>query len=301
MPELEFGIKAPYNFTRSLKFCQRSRFEIVDQAGPNILRRVLVIDTVPLLVEITAPGSTHRPRGHARWRSLDGRRVKCERLLPVVKHILAADLDLKPFYRLVKQTGRLRPLVEKLDGLKPILTPTPFEAAAWAIMGQQVNLNFAYTLKKRLVEKYGQRFPVDGTAYFAFPLPESLFRVRLASLRKMQFSERKAEYMINLIRLVKGDPDFLGRLNVLSYKNAIEQLLSVRGFGIWSANYILMRGVGHTDCLPLGDSGLTRAVEKMYELDDRPDNDTIERLAAPLEPYRSLYTLYLWFYLMEGI
>jgi DNA-3-methyladenine glycosylase II len=115
----------------------------------------------------------------------------------------------------------------------------------------------------------------------------------------MQFSQRKAEYLLGLSRLISHGDISLDRLNDISYDDAVKKLTSIRGLGEWSANYILMRGIGHTDCLPIGDSGLTRAVRMFYGLKNNPDDIKIFNLAQKYRPYRSLFTLYLWFYLME--
>ena len=111
----------------------------------------------------------------------------------------------------------------------------------------------------------------------------------------MQFSQRKAEYLIGLARICTEQNNFFESLADLPYKEAIEKLVAIRGIGAWSSNYLLMRGVGHLNCLPLGDTGLTRATKEVYNMRKKPDNGKIEKLANKFEPYRSLYTLYLWF------
>ena len=155
-------------------------------------------------------------------------------------------------------------------------------------MGQQVNLNFAYTLKKRITEKYGRTISIDNRKYALFPEPVKFKKVTVGQLRRLQFSTRKAEYLLGLSKSVTN-----GELN-------LELLLTVRGIGIWSANYILMRGAGQLNCLPLGDSGLHRAVKNWYRLKNLPDHEKVKKLAKPFAPFRSLYTLYLWYSLLNS-
>ncbi|WP_315821020.1 hypothetical protein [Paraflavitalea speifideaquila] len=71
-----------------------------------------------------------------------------------------------------------------------------YEALCWSIIGQQINLNFAYTLKRRLVETYGQKLAVKGQSLYIFPEPAVLQHASIEDLRRQQFSVRKAEYLL---------------------------------------------------------------------------------------------------------
>jgi AraC family transcriptional regulator of adaptative response / DNA-3-methyladenine glycosylase II len=74
----------------------------------------------------------------------------------------------------------------------------------------------------------------------------------------------------------------------------LTSLLSIRGFGIWSANYVLMRGCGFADCVPVGDSGLTSSLQEFYRLETRPDAEKTLALMKRFAPYRSLATFHFW-------
>jgi AraC family transcriptional regulator of adaptative response / DNA-3-methyladenine glycosylase II len=71
-------------------------------------------------------------------------------------------------------------------------------------------------------------------------------------------------------------------------------LLAVRGLGPWSVNYLMMRSLGFSDCVPLGDTGVTSGLLRLLKLDERPDVDATRRLMAIFSPYRSLATAHLW-------
>lgn len=301
MPEAQFDITPPYNFRLSLRFAISCRFESGKDAGEERLGRLILISGVPLLVRIHVSRSVKQPKGVVVWSYPEGGRVSKQDILGTVRHMISADLNLLPFYEKAQSSKQFGRIVEDFRGLKPILTPTVFESAAWAIMSQQVNLTFAHTLKMRIVEKYGRRFNVDGHNLSLFPEPQILSRAKTPELRKLQFSTRKAEYLIDLANgICRGGYD-LESLGDLQYDEALNKLTSIRGLGVWSANYILMRGAGHPDCLPLGDSGLHRAAQMLYNLKSIPDNEKIERLAMKFAPYRSLYTLYLWYSLMQEL
>jgi DNA-3-methyladenine glycosylase II len=54
------------------------------------------------------------------------------------------DTDLKPFYRMAEKDRLLRDLVKRFYGYRIVGQPDLFESLVWAVLGQQINLNFAY-------------------------------------------------------------------------------------------------------------------------------------------------------------
>lgn len=212
----------------------------------------------------------------------------------IVRRIFSLDLDLEPFYKQANTDFRLAGPFSRVVGFKPVLAPNVFDAALWAIVGQQVTFTFARTLKHRLQKRYGRALRTESGLVQLTPEPKTLSRTKVNSLRALQLSESKANYIHNLSRaIVSGDLD-LESLSRKPYDLAIEELVALKGIGVWTANYILMRGAGHRDALPLGDAGLKRAVRNAYGLQANPAPDLIEKYAEPFRPYRSLYTMYLW-------
>ncbi|MCP4705950.1 MAG: DNA-3-methyladenine glycosylase 2 family protein, partial [candidate division Zixibacteria bacterium] len=259
------------------------------------LKKYTKIENTSVFLEIGCTGSITKPVGIVKWSYPVGGQIDEEKIRQIAMKILSADVDLKPFYQKLNKSVKLKPMIKSLYGLKPILTATTYESAAWAIIGQQINLTFAGKVKMRLERKYGKSIKYGKNRYYLFPDPQKIVRARIATLKKMQFSLRKAEYLIGLSKVCVKHNDFFDSLTDMPYQEAIDKLITVRGIGVWSANYLLMRGVGHLNCLPLGDTGLTRATKEVYNMRTKPDNEKIEKLARKFDPYRSLYTLYLWF------
>jgi DNA-3-methyladenine glycosylase II len=203
------------------------------------------------------------------------------------------DFDLDKFYN-HSPDRVMSSLIRQFPGFRPILTPDIFEAAAWAIIGQQVNLQFAYLLKSRLVEYIGRSIVIEGEKYYLFPSVSEVAGMEYKTLRAMQFSGRKAEYLLDFSRMVAGGELDLDRLAETDYEAALNRLLAVRGLGPWSANYILMRGAGHEDAFPIGDSGINQAVKNLYKLKNKPGSEYLLELSQRWRPFRSLATFYLW-------
>ena len=78
--------------------------------------------------------------------------------------------DLKPFYSMARTDELLKELVKKYYGYRIIGQPDLFESLIWAVLGQQINLQFAYTLKQRFVEQFGQSIEVGIKNIFSFLL-----------------------------------------------------------------------------------------------------------------------------------
>jgi len=299
MPQAKIKITPPFDIKLSLRFATACRFESEADCREGRFHRMVDIGGTPVLLTVTAEDGNESATARVSWSTPCGGEVRRAEVLKLARHIISADLDLGPFYKMASKVKLMSGIVRDFRGLKPIMTPSVYEAAAWAVMGQQVNLNFAYTLKKRVTEKYGSIVSHDNREYPLFPPPDRIAGAEVAQLRRLQFSNRKAEYLIGLSKLVAERILKLEQLNRIDYTEALETLLAVRGIGIWSANYILMRGAGHLDCLPLGDSGLHRAVKNLYKLKTSPDNEKVAKAAEPFKKFRSLYTLYLWYSLLS--
>ena len=205
--------------------------------------------------------------------------------------LLGLHRDPGPFERRVSASPLLAPLIEGRRGLRIPQVPDPFDALAWVIVGQQITLNFAFTLRERLVQRTGTP---AGDGLYTPPSAEAVANLEVEDLAGEQFSRRKAEYLIGAARRVAAGELPLDRLAAGSAVRMESELLAVRGLGPWSANYLMMRCFGFEDCLPVGDAGLTKGLERFFGLPARPDVDATRELMQPFAPYRSWATFHLW-------
>lgn len=207
----------------------------------------------------------------------------------LVVGLLGLEQDAAAFARFAKRLGFGR-LVAGRPQLRVSQTVSVFEGLMWAIIGQQINLPFAFALRRRLFELAGRL--VGGL--FAAPTPAAVAALTIDQLKAIQFSRQKAEYLTGAARRVaEGSLDLEG-LRVQSATRAERTLMGVRGLGPWSVNYLMMRSLGYPDCLPLGDTGVTSGLKHLFQLEERPDADATRRLMAVFSPYRSLATSHLW-------
>jgi 3-methyladenine DNA glycosylase/8-oxoguanine DNA glycosylase len=72
-----------------------------------------------------------------------------------------------------------------------------------------------------------------------------------------------------------------------------EVLARQRGLGDWSIDYILARGLGRLDCLPVCGVGVRRVVDRYLSGGARLSPEELERALSAFAPYRSLAAHYL--------
>lgn len=208
----------------------------------------------------------------------------------IVERLLGLNIDPSAFERQVDADAELAPLIEGRRGLRIPLTATVFEALMWAIVGQQVNLTFAYRLRRAVADLAAE--PIGDM--LAHPTPEAVARLDYESLTTRQFSRRKAEYLIDMARVVASGELDAEALPAAPPETVRARLMALRGFGVWSTNYVMMRGCGFPDCVPVGDTGLTSGLQRFFNLQTRPDAAATLALMERFAPFRSLATMHIW-------
>jgi len=199
--------------------------------------------------------------------------------------------DPGPFERRMARTKGLGRLIRGRRGLRIPQTLDAYEALVWVIVGQQVNLEFASVCRARLIELCGTP---AGAGALVHPTPAQVAKLDYGDLTALQFSGRKAEYLIDISRCIAAGELDLEGLAGASAEHIQKTLLAVRGLGPWSVQYLMMRAFGLADCVPVGDSGLVSALKTFFELDEKPDASETLRLMEVFAPDRSLASFHLW-------
>jgi AraC family transcriptional regulator of adaptative response / DNA-3-methyladenine glycosylase II len=179
-------------------------------------------------------------------------------------------------------------------GLRLPNIPTGFDGLAWGIIGQQINVKFASSLRSEIIRMAGEK--VGGMR--AHPTPERVANLNVVTLNKHRFSRSKAAYLIGAGETVaKGALDIEG-LPRGSAVAAEKKLTALHGVGTWTARYTMLRG-GFADAAPVGDSALATALQRLHQLPERPDHEQVKTLMTAFSPHRSLATMHLWTSLKE--
>ena len=184
----------------------------------------------------------------------------------------------------------LRELIDEVgaDGLGDARAGRPadhYGALVRSIVGQQLSTRAARAIYTRLTDRFGGRTPTPAEVREDDP----------DELRQAAgLSHAKVEYLRSLAEHVLDGRLELEKLDNLPDEQIIAELTAVKGLGTWSADMFLMFHLQRPDVLPVGDLGIRRAVMLRYGLKELPDPETMERIAEPWRPHRTLASRYLW-------
>jgi DNA-3-methyladenine glycosylase II len=292
---MEFSIrpKGPLNLALTL---QRYRLFGDDAAHAyvdGVYHRVIAIDGELWVYSLREGGTAHEPAIRVQ---ILGRRTQARHLAAVeaeIRHSLSLAIELEPFYHWAADDPVLAELIARCYGMRPPCSPTLFEALVTSISAQQVNLAFATLTRSRLIKRFGQAISLDGRPFYAFPTPASLAEASLQELRDMQFSWRKAEFIVNLARLVALGELRLEEFPRLTNEAVIERIMQVKGLGRWTADWLLARGLGRGDVVAAGDLGVRKAVGKFYFNGQTPSIEEVRAYAARWGAFQNLTVHYL--------
>jgi AraC family transcriptional regulator of adaptative response / DNA-3-methyladenine glycosylase II len=204
--------------------------------------------------------------------------------------MLGLSIDVAAFEARAARDLWMAALLARRRGLRLPLTPTGFDGLCWAIIGQQINIAFASSLRRELLELAG--IPIRGMV--AHPGAARVAEIPVDALTKRRFSRSKAEYLVGAAQAVAAGTLPAETLARGSAVAAERDLTKVRGIGTWTARYMLMRGAGFADCAPVGDVALAAALQRITAAGARPTHKEVEALMLPFAPYRSLATIHLW-------
>jgi len=164
----------------------------------------------------------------------------------------------------------------------------PFTVLARAIVGQQISVKAAQSIWDRFAR---------ATGASGVPLQLDAGRVgrtRMATLRRVGLSERKALYLRDLARHFTSGALDPREWPALDDDALIERLVDVKGIGRWTAEMFLIFHELRPDILPVDDIGLQKAVALHYHEGERMPAAALREFGARWAPYRSVATWYLW-------
>jgi DNA-3-methyladenine glycosylase II len=212
--------------------------------------------------------------------------------------LLGLNIDLTAFYRFAAGQGRVGEIVRRFRGMKPPRFATVFESMVNGIACQQLSLTVGIVLLNRLATAYGAALPLKNDAVHAFPRPEDLAGVKPAKLRPLGFSRQQAQAIIELARSIivgRFDPEELAGVTDVA---AIECLCNLRRVGRWTAEYVLLRGLGRTNIFPGDDIGARNHLMRWLHLKGPIDYEGVRRR---LLRWRSFAGLIYFHLLLDGL
>lgn len=285
----------PFSLNFTVWILRRRPHNSWDLWDGRIYRRVLFLHGQPLEVSVSQEGSINNPKlkVSALARKINSQIIAS--LKSYLKQILGLEVDLSKFYKMAQDDPLLRPMVIKFWGFKPTRYPTVFEALVNAITCQQFTLDAGISLLRKLVEKWGVALNKHGPR--SFPLPYDLAPLTIADLRALGFSQQKARAIIELAHLVKQGLN-LEELNSYPDEEALKRLQQLRGVGRWTAEYVLLRGLGRIHIFPGDDLGMRSKLANWLTIKEALDYESVMNILKKWHPFGGLVYFLL---LLKGL
>jgi DNA-3-methyladenine glycosylase II len=285
-----------FHFEECLVFLGRSDQELLHRIKDGYLYKLIKVDQELILLKIGCKNDVLNVEFPLGEPSKNARKMAAAYIVDWFD----LEQDLAGFYEMAQDDNVLNQIASKYRGLSIIGIPDLFEAVTWAIIGQQINLKFAYTIKKRFVERFGEGLTFEGETYWLYPSFDRIAEIDIEQLRELQFTARKAEYVIGVAKaMAKGELKKEDLLKKQDYLQIHNYLTNLRGIGAWTADYVMMKCLHQRSAFPITDVGLHNALKVQLGLEGKPNINEIKEMALNWTGWEAYAVFYLWRSLYE--
>lgn len=284
MWEKKIEVTPPYDFRRVLERLSLDPLHTMNLKEQSV-NIPLYIHEQPIVANVKAIGTKTNPKFIVSSETQDFQ----EEVLKRITHIFQWDVPLHTIHSHFLQTD-MNPIFTEHEGTPLVLDFDPYHCLMKCIIHQQLNMAFAITLTQRFVEKFGQK--INDTWFY--PRPEKVAKLSVSDLRELQFSNRKAEYVIDTSKLLAASELDLDALEKMSDDEVVKTLVRIRGIGPWTAQNYLLFALGRQNLFPIADIGIQNAIKKLHNLDKKPTYEQMEVFSKDWKPFLSYASLYLW-------
>ncbi len=286
------ALPGPLDIPGSLELFRRSGDDLIDRWDGTTLVRTLRGGGHTVAYTATPGGTLARP-------AIAVTVERPEDLPLVVEQVRRTFVPAPPEYGdLLATDPVIAGLEARYPGVRPARQFDLFGALVRGISAQQVNLRWAVTTRRRLAEAFGERHEVAGHVVYTLPA-ELLAAVHPAELRALQFTTRKAEYIVHAAQAVAEGRVTVEQLAALADDEVIARLTALRGIGRWTAEWILARTLGRPTVVA-GDLGVRKAVGLAYCATPLPSEAEVRRATAHWGPSAGVAQQLLLHALGEG-
>tara|TARA_B100001996_G_scaffold355156_1_gene317551 strand:- start:194 stop:811 length:618 start_codon:yes stop_codon:yes gene_type:complete len=182
---------------------------------------------------------------------------------------------------LSKKDKKLNEIINSFDGyLKS--RKNPFYSLCKSIIGQQISVQSAESVWKRLSKKSKRITPVN------------INNLSKDQILSCGVTRQKTEYLKLLSENFLNKNFSPSKLKVLDDEEAILYLCQNKGVGKWTAQMYLIFNQNRQNIFPIQDIGLLKAISRNYNTEYPPDNKKLGKFKAEWSPYCTVATWYMW-------
>jgi DNA-3-methyladenine glycosylase II len=269
----------------------------------RILRRSLWLADTPVVAEfdLSQVGSMEVRLVSTRGRAARPGKKKASLIGELKKQALflwGLDDDAEGLHASMASDRHMASLLERFGELRIVRAPDLYEALLVAVIGQQVSVRAAQSIRRRLMQNLGTRVTVDNASgqedHYLYPTAKQLIKAGELGLREQGLSRQKAKYLLEIAHRAAISELDRDAFATLSDEDAIRCLCEIKGVGRWTAEIALMRGLGRNDVFAAGDLGLQVAVQELRRMRKRPSEKASRKIAERWKGWRSYAAFYLW-------
>ncbi len=179
-----------------------------------------------------------------------------EAVLAIVRRMLGTERDVTDFDRRARRMPWLAPLARRMRGIKPPRYPTLWEACVNTIVFQQISLQAASSIMRRLIHLLSDSVEYDGISLAVFPTVKRFLDAPDAAIRAVGMSAGKFAALRRAGEAIARGALTEAMVEERSTAEGARLLCTIKGIGPWTAAVILIRGFGRLDTFPGNDSSV---------------------------------------------
>ncbi|MGY5856141.1 MAG: hypothetical protein RTS72_06025 [Candidatus Thorarchaeota archaeon] len=231
---------------------------VPERTGDRFLGRVYNLDNqhVALIIRQTSPGKPLR----VEYSESD---IERRNLRVLIKRTLNLDFKIDDALNQMSEDPIIAHLALKIAGVRPYMSPTPYEALIKTIIQQQVSYKAANVFTKRMVLGLTKPVAFQDQSWHYFPDAHTITKTGMNNLREFGFGY-KVEYIHRVAKLVAE-----GELNINSfigapYEDVFAALKPIRGIGEWTIRVLSLAGLGNFTVFAYGDLVIQKILGNLY-------------------------------------
>lgn len=285
-------VKLPANYIKEdiVNFYRRDPQQVAEKVTPATISKGLIWQGYPALITLTFQAKQVKATIE-----IDGIVTKNLPLFTrIVERMLGLTEPIEFFEEEYKNHLLIGDLIKQQAGLRIPITSTAFEAITWAITGQQISVNAAIAIRRRLIQlinvqhSSGLLCQPDATSFLS--VTEAQLCQAGLSINKAKTIRRLSKHIVNgELPLQQWEMATAPNINLIT-----EQLLAISGIGPWTVSYALLRGFGWLDGSLHGDVAVRRNLQRLLNSPEKLTANFTEQWLEQFKPWRALVAAHLW-------
>ena len=249
---LQLSYRPPYAWDSLLNFFSHRAIDTVECVDNNSYQRLIALGNLRGWFKATVT-----PTNKMDIEFMFDHPANIVEFVARIKNLLDLDADPMKIDQSLQEDKQLRPWLQQYPGLRIAGCWDGFELAVRAIVGQKISVKGARTILGRLVALCGEAQTLDPTLPLTryFPTPENLLTADLSNIgltgARIATLKALAQAVLDQDIILDGTADF---------DDTCQQLLAIKGIGVWTVEYIAMRALRNPNAFPETDLELQKKI-----------------------------------------